>query len=223
MIRPPLLTSIALAMLCQSVVADDRADGLWYISPMIAYIDDDRDRNVDDGAAGIHLGVGRHLSTRNSIEFNVVGGFFNSDGFDADQRQWGIGVDYLHHLKSDAGFQPYLVIGTGYMKTQIDGRVADGGRDGGSLMASAGAGFFAPLGIFDTSLRTEIRLRFDKSVGSRREALLGIGASRAFGKKKKPPRDTDGDGVRDENDRCGATPRGVTVDPWGCARGGNPD
>jgi len=33
---------------------------------------------------------------------------------------------------------------------------------------------------------------------------------------RKPPLDSDGDGVMDDNDKCPGTPRGAKVDQWGC-------
>jgi outer membrane protein OmpA-like peptidoglycan-associated protein len=47
---------------------------------------------------------------------------------------------------------------------------------------------------------------------------LGMSATAAYEKQKKPliPADSDGDGVMNTEDRCAETPPGVIVDPTGC-------
>jgi len=61
----------------------------------------------------------------------------------------------------------------------------------------------------------------DKATKPKAHTLLGSAAlTYTFGSK---PRDTDGDGVTDRNDRCPDTPHGATVDATGCPKDSDGD
>lgn len=196
--------------------ADPLFDDSWYLAPMMSFIDDDLDRDVDDGLSGFQIGLGKELSDKNAIEFTIVGTSFNSDGFDVDQRQWGVGADYVRRFRQVDVFIPYAIAGAGYIKTQTDG-LRTSATDGGGLMASVAIGLMMPLNVFNTSLRSELRMRFDNSIGSRHDFMLSIGLQRNFGSKPKSIQDADGDGVPDGKDRCGGSSRNSEVDAYGCA------
>lgn len=200
--------------------ADSFFDESWYVSGMLSYVDDDVDRDVDNGYSGYHLGFGKDFNPVSSVEFSAIGASFNADGADADQDQWGLGVDYIGRFSNVEFFVPYLVIGGGFIRTQNKNPSE---KDGSGAMVSAGLGVLTPLSLFGLKLRTELRVRADNSVGIRRDFLLSLGLQRAIKPKPVLVSDRDGDGVADSDDLCGDTPRNVTVDRYGCARTADSD
>ena len=208
-----ILAAIVPFLSWQAGAADSFDDG-WYVSPMLSWIDDDAARNMDDGLVGGHLGFGKALNQRSSVEFSVVAAFFNADGFDLDQQQWGLGADYIRRLTDAQYFVPYALVGGGFIRTistQPD-------MSGSGLMASFGIGVLTPLNVFDLNLRTELRLRNEYSVGARQDFLLSFGLQRIIHPKRVSRSDSDSDGVLDEKDMCGDSPAGHAVDDFGCRR-----
>ena len=181
---------------------------------MASYIDDDRDRNVDDGLSGYHIAFGKELDASRSVELNAILAFHNADGFDADQEQWGLGVDYVRRFGKAEYFAPYVLAGGGFITTQNKNSLA---KDGSGFMASLGVGVLTPLDWFDLQLRTELRIRADYSASTRQDVMLSFGLQRSVRPKPVVIMDSDQDGVPDPDDRCEDTPD-TKVDRHGCAR-----
>ena len=205
----------------KDVDPNDLFDDGWYVTGMVSYIDDADDRNVDDGFAGYHIGLGRGLTGSSSFELNAIANFFNADGPDSagtdnDQYQLGLGVDYIHKFGNNEYFVPYAVVGAGFIKSQYDNPSQKDSNVG--TMTSLGVGMLTPLKLFDMMLRTELRLRTDFSDGRRQDYLLSIGLQRVLKPRPVSLTDSDFDGIGDPMDRCGSTPRDTVVDRYGCAR-----
>ncbi len=209
-----VLLVLATLLGTAQISADTFLDENWYLSPMISFIDDDKDRDVDDGLSGLHFAIGKELSAASSVELNTVFAFHSASGFDADQDQWGLGVDYIRRFTNTEYFKPYVLVGAGFISTISENPRRD---DDSGFMASLGAGVLTPLNWFDLSLRTELRLRTDSSAGTNRDVMLSFGVQRSMKQRTTPVFDSDGDGVNDSEDRCEGT-TGAKVDAYGCAR-----
>lgn len=209
-----------LAAACIYVVTGSAwaGDSHSYASAMLTFIDDDEKRLIDDQFGGWRLGYGRALRDQMDVEFNFFWGIW--DGFQ-DSEEWGGSVD-LHLLLGqdrDVTVLPYLIVGSGYMKTQ-NAITTDTSGMIGSL--GIGADWNYKPGL---SFRADLRGRRDFSApSSPTDILLNIGFKKALGKAAPPrPADSDGDGVNDNLDRCPGTPAGVAVNSSGCELDGDGD
>jgi OmpA-OmpF porin, OOP family len=126
-------------------------------------------------------------------------------------------IEGLMYLGSSKNFVPYLAIGAGAINVEhpvnkLDRKFGDFGF---------GLKYFLTEKI---ALRADVR---DIMVPSKINPLVTVGLSFHFGGTKKveaveekpapePVRDSDGDGVTDDMDKCPSTPAGVKVDSVGC-------
>ena len=192
----------------QSAFADAEA-GQGYFSVMGSYLDDDKDRNVDDGFNTGQFGIGYAINDILNIE-GLVSATAAKGG---DQEHLGIGIDLQRVFRRAERFSPYLHVGVGYIQVDPAGAVPD--NDG--AMYSAGAGFLVDMFNSNVSLRGEYRHRMDTS-GSQNlnDNLFSLGLQIPFGAATPKFIDSDGDGVADGMDRCPNTPAGTRVDSYGC-------
>ena len=116
--RPTLSLALAAAALLASLPATAvENDTRWYASAMIGAIDTDSKRGAEDDFSGYHFGFGRYLGNGwAAVEANVVGANFEKSGKTV-AKQWGIGVDFLAQFLADEHFQPYALVGAGYLVT----------------------------------------------------------------------------------------------------------
>jgi len=208
-----------LAMLLSGCAVDPQAR--LHLTGMATFIDDDVDRNVEDGLAGFQLGLGNSFGENYKAEIALVGGRFNAEDFDSDQEQFGIGVDIMRKLGSSSYFYPYAVLGFGHLQTNRQGPEGPAARDYSGAMWSVGAGVITPFHILGQAVRVEMRLRSDtgdRDVSRYQDGLFSIGLHFPLGRPATLRTDSDGDGVDDRRDKCEATPIGAKVDSYGCAR-----
>ncbi len=197
----------------QSAFADAEA-GQGYFSVMGSYLDDDKDRNVEDGVNTGQFGMGYAINDILNIEGIVSATAAKGEqGQSRDQGHLGIGVDLQRVFRRAERFSPYLHVGVGYIKVDPAGSVPS--RDG--AMYSAGAGFLLDMFKSNISLRGEYRARMETS-GSQNmdDNLFSLGLQIPFGAGTPTFVDSDGDGVADGMDRCPNTPAGARVDGSGC-------
>jgi len=190
----------------------DAEPGQGFLSVMGSYIDDDEDRNVEDGIRGGQLGMGYALNEKWNLEAYIQAAVLDAEG-GIDQDHMGVGVDLQYVFRRDEKFSPYFFGGVGFL--QID--PAGASRDDEGAMGAAGAGFL--LDIFDSnvSLRGEWRYRYeDASDDSLSDNIWSLGLHIPFGAASPKFVDSDGDGVADGIDRCPNTPPGASVDSYGC-------
>jgi OOP family OmpA-OmpF porin len=204
-------TIIALAG-AQSAFAEAEA-GQGYFSVMGSYLDDDKDRNVEDGFNTGQFGIGYAINEVLNIEGIVTATAAKGTNSGADQEHMGVGVDLQRVFRRAERFSPYLHVGLGYIQVDPAGAVPD--NDG--AMYSAGAGFVLDMFKSNVSLRGEYRHRMETSgVQNLNDDLFSIGLQIPFGAATPKFIDSDGDGVADSMDRCPNTPAGTRVDANGC-------
>lgn len=192
-----------------------------HLTGMATFIDDDEERGVEDGLAGFHVGLGNSFGENYKAELTLVGGRLNAEGFDADQEQFGIGVDVMRKIGNSDYYFPYAVLGVGHLQTNRQGPEGAAARDYSGAMWSVGAGVITPFYVFGQAVRAELRLRSDTGdrEGSRyQDGLFSIGLHFPLGRPAIVRTDSDGDGVDDRRDKCEATPPGAIVDSYGCAK-----
>ena len=196
----------------QSAFADAEA-GQGYFSVMGSYIDDDKDRNVEDDINGGQLSFGYAVSDALNIEAVFSGAWQDGDSApDPDHEVLSFGIDLQRVFRRAERFSPYLHVGIGYLDTDVAGI---GHNDGG--MYSAGAGFLVDMFKSNVALRGEYRRRMDTSASQNlNDDIFSLGLQIPFGAGTPKFDDSDGDGVADGIDRCPNTPAGARVDSYGC-------
>lgn len=193
----------------ENAFADAEA-GQGYFTGMASYIDDDKERGVDDGIYGGQVGLGYAFNDGLNIEGLIS---VAAPSGDPDQEHMGIGVDLQRVFRRDEKFSPYLFGGIGYFMVDPAGAVP---RDDGAMYA-AGVGFYLDLGESNVALRGEYRHRMDSASDQNlNDNILSVGLHIPFGASTPKWVDTDRDGVADANDRCPNTPAGAQVDAYGC-------
>lgn len=207
-----VLAMAAFAFLPASNACADAEAKQGYFSVMGSYIDDDKDRNVEDGIRGGQFGLGYAVNDAFNVEGQVSFASL-SGGAGLDQEHLGLGLDLQRVFRRAERFSPYLHLGVGYLTVDRAGAVP---VDDGA-MYSAGAGFFLDLFDSNVALRGEWRRRIDTaSVSNLDDNLFSLGLQIPFGPGTPKFVDTDGDGVVDSMDRCPNTPAGARVDAYGC-------
>jgi OOP family OmpA-OmpF porin len=194
----------------------DAQTGQGYVTGMASYIDDDKERGVDDGVDGGQVGLGWALHDNWNIEAFAS---FASPSGPAAQDQLGAGLDLQLVFGRESRLTPYLFVGAGYFEVDLGSR---GSHDG--TLYSGGAGFLVDMfGNSPVALRAEYRYRSDNALGTTlSDQVVSLGLQIPFGGRKQVPPpvvvdpDSDGDGVLDSRDRCPGTPAGIRVDGNGC-------
>ncbi len=195
-----------------------------------SYLDPDSAFDQDDGF-GIQMGIGTQLSPMWNIEGYLRG--TRADG-PSNFENKTLGGDLLLVLGRDGKVQPFLLGGIGFQGSKIEGTAHDS-----DTVYNIGAGFLANVfGDSRASLRGEYRyLNYDNYGQNLDDQLFSIGVQFPFGKKTSAPvvaavvpaaaapapRDTDGDGVVDDMDKCPGTVSGAAVDANGCELDGDKD
>jgi len=205
-----VVTAILVATLGAGNALADAEAGQGYFSVMGSYVDDDTDRNVDDGIHGGQFGLGYALNDAFNIE-----GILSIAAVEgaAEEEHMGIGFDLQRVFRRAERFSPYLHAGVGYFSIDPAGAVGD--EDG--AMYSVGAGFLLDMFDSNVSLRGEYRHRVDSATDvDFNDNILSLGLQIPFGPATPKFVDSDGDGVADGSDRCPNTPPGTRVDAYGC-------
>jgi len=204
--------------------------GDWYIAPSLAYLKSDQSRaNSDDSGSNIEISVGREFTDRINLELDL--GLNRIDILESSRHydQFNLGLDALFFLNRKSNFSPYLATGLGIIETDE--------TDDTNANWSAGLGLLSDLGIMESAkLRTEIRFQqeYDSSEFVHDDILYRVGIQIPIGETASPApakpmplepmvKDTDGDGVNDDSDKCPATPVGTVVNSFGCEVDGDSD
>jgi OmpA-OmpF porin, OOP family len=205
------LYSAALGLSVQATA--EQASG-FTIAPGFEYQMLDMDLPLDNPFLG-SIGLGYKTSSPWGFELAYLMGEteLNTTGQDVDLETYRL--DALYHFNDTDGVQPYLLVGGG--KQGFD----YGNWDIENDMVNVGGGLKVAINEV-LSLRSELRVINDLerelthySVGLGLNFLLG-GQSAPAPIKTVAPRDADGDGVVDAQDRCPGTPAGTRVDANGC-------
>ena len=219
-----LLKLIPLAALLPASLAAHADEGDWYVSPSIAYFDDDGDRLIDDSIAGGQIQVGREMSDKFWLEGLL--GYHDIDGFPG-QEHLELGVNAIRNFRPDGLFEPYAIGGLGFLRADVGlpsfGGIPAAGDSSTSFTLSAGLGTLVNFGDSPWALRAEWRFRHAFDEEGLTDQLVSLGFQYSFGggsdlaapaavSEPEPVRyaDSDGDGLSDGLE-TGATPLAVAV------------
>lgn len=219
-----LLLTLAIILVCLlacAPAASQEAGTRWYISGLGSYVDDDEDRNADDGLTGGQLALGIPFRRAWQIELFALYNEFNADGFDNDQEQTGLGVGVIRWFRPDTMLSPYVGVAAGYSDTELDA-----GSGESALMTSGALGVLLSFGDTGFGWRSEARYRRVLEDFALSDVYLSSGLQWSFGAARQADtgqrvrNDSDGDGVADAYDLCPDSPPSV-VDARGCPEADN--
>lgn len=210
------LCVVAMAGMTCGVAGDAFAEaeaGQGYFSVMGSYIDDDRDRDMEDAINGGQFSLGYAFNEHWNIEGMLAAAIPKSDTAGVpDQDHLSLGLDMQRVFMRSERFSPYLHFGLGYFSNEPSNTSKMEG-----VMFSGGAGFYLDLFSSNVALRGEWRHRVDRASSPiLYDNLFSIGLHVPFGAATPKFVDSDGDGVGDGVDRCPNTPAGTAVDVYGC-------
>lgn len=179
-------------------------EGRFFINPMVGGFEKE---STDDFNPEINysLGFGYNYSANLSSYF---AGSYSPERRDQDTDITTASIGALYHFMPEERLVPYVSVALGYLG--IDGM--DGLEDENQAQFNYGAGLKYFLSK-DIALNTEVRHMLDSS-GEPNSLLYQAGLVFFLGEGAK--RDSDGDGVLDDNDACPNTPAGAPVDSKGC-------
>jgi len=218
-------------LICLAAVAGE-SPGRSHVAPLVYGQWQDDARQASDDLAG-SLAIGRTLGENWTLELAGQRGEFDGIGGD-NLVLTTVGFNALRVFYRDSRIAPYVLIGAGWEEKNT--RLASTEHD---PYADTAFGLLMRLGDAQrsqVSLRGEIKARHTFIGDSDRlvDYLLGIGLQVAFGGQPKEtestpmpadsgPFDSDGDGIRDNADRCPTTPPGARIDDSGCERDSDGD
>jgi outer membrane protein OmpA-like peptidoglycan-associated protein len=219
---------IATALLAGMVPASYAStDTTPYLGLMGSYQFPDQARKLDNGFGATAL-FGFPVNDYFIPEISLFGIQANRNPGPGREQELGAGLDFnIQPFGRDHLLVPFLLVGGGAQRDEPAGGVHGAGY------ANAGGGFLINLNHAHTAaFRVEARRIgvFDNQVVAGRSHVLdtriSAGVQIAFnghGDDLPPPppapvlpKDSDGDGVPDNLDRCPGTPHGVQVDASGC-------
>jgi len=235
-----LLGGLAFAQAASAQEFDDR----WYLTGSAGFNFQDSDRLTND-APFVTLGLGKFISPNWSLDGELN---YQNPNFDANKdmnwSQYGVSLDLRRHfIKEGRGWNPYLLAGLGYQKSEeeynpISGGLAD--RKDGNFAAKVGVGLQT---TFEkrVAVRAEVAYRADfddQSVNPKRagndeswfgDVLASVGVVIPLGPAPVAAApapapvapscadlDDDGDGVNNCDDKCPNSQPGQTIGPDGC-------
>jgi OOP family OmpA-OmpF porin len=215
-------TVVLAAALCAAAFTTGTAYGgaplgSWFVSPRVNALWLDDSRTADDDA-GIALGIGYTFSEKWDAEFSVFGSEHQRAGNNTMELQ-GYGLSLNRIFYREGRINPFLTLGIAQNKT-----ILKPGVDDTVETALYGAGLLITLGA-DRDDGSVVQLRAD--LGARRalttdttdefpvDYVAALGFQYSWGGARRVL-DTDGDGVKDDTDKCPGTPVGTAVDSSGC-------
>ncbi|GHH50112.1 MULTISPECIES: OmpA family protein [Gammaproteobacteria] len=237
-----LLGGLAVAQAASAQEFDDR----WYLTGSAGFNFQDSDRLTND-APFVTLGLGKFVSPNWSLDGELN---YQNPNFDKNQdqnwSQYGISFDLRRHfIQEGRGWNPYLLFGLGYQKTEeeyLSGAALKDRKDG-EFAAKVGVGLQT---TFDkrVAVRAEVAYRADfddqsiRTVNGVRpgndqdwfgDVLASVGVVIPLGPAPVAPApapapvapscadlDDDGDGVNNCDDKCPNSQPGQTIGPDGC-------
>jgi OmpA-OmpF porin, OOP family len=175
---------------------------------------------------------GYHFTKNLGVEgfFNYVPTEVKSVAGNPDMNLYGFGIEGLYHFMPDSRLVPFVALGLGGSRYDLSGGK---NRDRFTVDYGAGLKYFLTENL---ALRADVRHvilplhdRFNEllytvglqfTFGGERKAAPVVQTARAAEPAAVPAvavaKDSDGDGVVDDLDKCPGTPAGVQVDRDGC-------
>jgi len=172
-----LRAAILLGIFCLAGAAVNAAE--LYVTPSVTYVDDDPERAADDVIGG-QFGVGWKISPRVFVE--GVLGYTDMPGFFQDYKIVDLSANVLFSLGPDTRLSPYVLAGTGIMRTSSNVLETET-----SALGNLGVGVMYRFGESPVSLRLEWRTRFELfNTVTYDEQITSLGIQYSFGKKAEP-------------------------------------
>lgn len=200
------------------------ADYNWYIDPMLFYTisDSDRGADIEDGAGG-RIIFGRKVTDNLAAEIGFVGDQLDNNAGEDISRS-GATLD-LRYQFGEGGLKPFVLVGAGVVS--VDNGVA---KKETETVLNAGLGFLWQFHRDGAAVRSELRAKSIEDSVAKKDYLdydVGVGvhipldsdggvAEVAAPVAAPVVKDSDGDGVADNADRCPRTPAATRVDKDGC-------
>ncbi len=234
-----LLGGLAFAQAASAQDFDDR----WYLTGSAGFNFQDSDRLTND-APFVTLGLGKFISPNWSLDGELN---YQNPNFDANQdlnwSQYGASLDLRRHfIQEGRGWNPYLLFGLGYQKSEEEYSAVNGpiDRKDGNFAAKLGVGLQT---TFEkrVAVRAEVAYRADFDDSSVNPRLAGnnedwfgdvlasvgvvipLGPAPVAAVPAPAPvapscadLDDDGDGVNNCDDKCPNSQPGQTIGPDGC-------
>lgn len=129
-----------------------------YVVGSIVYTDDDEERVSDDGLNGFQVAFGRQIAEHFDLEghfgYSSVSGYSDANLSFPDTKIFDLGGNILWYPNRDWRVTPYLLLGFGYLHSDID----PGGANA-EVSSTFGIGANYRIGDGPFSLRAEYRTR----------------------------------------------------------------
>jgi len=211
-----------------------------YVAPLASYTDNDAERRTGFGVGG-SLRIGKILSEHFNTELSLSGSHFfrhSSAGNQWDTFSAGLhGLFFFFRGRSispNVDVSPFVDVGTEFVRSREKGAATGGNwsyQNSPAFNADLGANF--RLNNYGVKLRMEGGYQW--TLSNTRPAAAGggryvfaepqgyIGIQIPLSSQQPPPRkvatvkDSDHDGVPNNQDQCPDTPRGAQVNAKGCA------
>lgn len=206
-------------LFCSNALAGNRAGAVNFSLNYGLYMYEGDQNLRDDLNQAYGVGIGYNLSENFEIEA-LINRITGTDYENTDNEIKGLltRAEALYHLMPDSPVVPYVAFGVGNMELN-----PERGPTEDTFGAIYGVGIKFFMDEF-WALRFDVRhfIGFDQGVDEWSEtdnnllATLGVNLQLGGQKPASAPRDTDGDGVTDDLDKCPDTPKGVSVDASGC-------
>ncbi len=219
MIKMMSLVLVLGLMISTSAMAATDVDDkpLFSVTPYLGQANWDTDLQTDDGL--IFGGRGafhflQWLSLEGAYGYNSSNQVSTGD----DISMTHLGVDLVVELLPSARVNPYLVAGWAQLNHDLDGgekRYLNGweGGLGAKIRLGGDHANYRALRVEVRDVVSDFSEYFSNFGDSKHNILTTVGVQFAFGKSSK---DSDNDGIRDQEDACPNTPTGVIIDEKGC-------
>jgi len=212
---------IVVSMLILALPAFAAEKGETYLGPVLGYHFFDNDQKLDDKAE-LGLRLGYFFTDSIAVEYEIDYTKTDHD-VKGDTNATSLSVVGAKFFDLTSYYKPFIFAGVG-------GLLAE--DDMGSLVAGIGARIIA-----NDKISIDFRVKdMLHSKGGRNDIIPSIALNYHFGSKMydypepkkaepapEPKKDTDGDGVYDDADKCPATPKGYPVNAAGCTEDNDQD
>lgn len=230
------LAAATSVIFANEALAEKSYDERVYIAPSVSYLWLDDDRLTSRSGHGLNLGLGKAINKNTNLEVKALYNRYQHqrDASRANKYQWdsyGATFDVQYYFSRDK-IAPYAVAGAGFMNSKV------GESDALGIIGEAGLGLAYKISK-NLSLRSDVRYRYNNNFnkvltsGNRdrfNDLVVNVGFVIPLGQEPKPvptPKpikkpvvkinpDLDGDGVKNEYDKCPNTIKGSVIDDKGC-------
>ncbi len=178
-----LAVASALCMTTLGAYADDMYRGAWYLLPGASILRTDSDLEAKHRGGGLFLKMGKEISPswdiQGGLTYNRASEDTNIAGVGGHYKQISLGADALY-LFSRQNFRPFLLVGGGIARNNVDYSNLPGLRDEMRTSWMTNVGLGAQL-FFNDSLGVQLDLRRQWSRSDAKAPASGIDTSGTVG------------------------------------------